>query len=190
MRDPMTRCSTRIPLSPIAVESGVPSMREVGLEKMIDLFAELAAVSGVLASAGIPHALVGGLAYSIYVEVRATEDIDLLVLPEDWPRIPPLLLPLGYEMLAGPMDFPAIRIRRLTKIAENDVLVLDFLLADGAFADGITRRIMMPLRETEIAVAPPDVIIALKTPRMSDKDRSDIAGLKRMIEETRNVDGS
>ena len=97
---------------------------------MLDLFDELRAICGALNEADIAHALVGGLACSILVEVRGTEDIDLLVGPEDWDRIPQVLAPLGYRHLAGDMDFRHVRIRRLTKMEEGDTLSVDFLLAD------------------------------------------------------------
>ena len=42
---------------------------------MLDLFEELGAVTTSLSAAGIPHALVGGLVYSLQVEPRATEGI-------------------------------------------------------------------------------------------------------------------
>ena len=43
----------------------------------------LRAVAGVLADAGVPWALVGGLAVSVRVEPRFTRDIDLAVAVED-----------------------------------------------------------------------------------------------------------
>lgn len=153
---------------------------------MIDLFRELTEVVSALDQAGISYALVGGLAYSIWVESRNTEDIDLLVLPEDWPRIPSLLAPLGYHDLSGPLDLKDIRIRRLTKLPEDDVLVLDFLLADGDLADGLARRVIVEYRGHCYAVAPPDIIIRLKRGRMSAKDRSDIEGLERILDQERN----
>jgi hypothetical protein len=149
---------------------------------MLDLFTELKAVSAALAEAGIAHALVGGLAYSVWVEVRGTEDIDLLVRPEDWERIPAALAPLGYRELAGPMDFAGVRIRRLTKIQEGDVLVVDFLLADGPLVEGLERKVALEHEGHTYAVAPPHVIIALKKGRMSDQDRLDIAALSKLIE--------
>lgn len=145
---------------------------------MIDLFAELAAIEEVLQSHGIPYAIVGGLAYSIWVEVRATEDIDLLIRPEDWERMPALLEPLGFLWLAGSMDFPSIRIRRLTKLIEREALVLDFLLADGAFEEGLRRRAKLIYKGRPVYVARPDVIIDLKKLRMSRKDIVDIEGLR------------
>lgn len=152
---------------------------------MVELFDELKAVVGALDDAAIPCALVGGMAYSIWVETRATEDIDLLVMPEDWPRIGEVLAPLGYRELAAPMDFKTVRIRRLTKLKDSDAIVLDFLLADGALARGVTDRVILKRGAQTYALAPPEVIIALKRGRMSAKDQSDIEGLENLIREAR-----
>lgn len=150
---------------------------------MIELFDETARLADAFAKAGIPYALVGGLAYNIWVETRATEDIDLLIRAGDWERVPKILLPLGYESLSAPMDFGKTRIRRLVKIEGADVLVLDFILADGPLAEGLERRITLIHNGRAFEVAPPDVIIAMKKERMSTKDRGDIEGLQRILDE-------
>lgn len=148
---------------------------------MLDLYDELRSVVTALNAAGIPHALVGGLAYSFLVESRATEDIDLLIPPGDWPRVKETLAPLGYTLIAGGMDFANIRIRRLTKIEGGDSLVLDFLLADGEHRNAFTKAIRLRDGGVDFAVAPVETIIALKRGRMSAKDQSDIEGLERLL---------
>lgn len=149
---------------------------------MNDLFTELLSVTAALDRAKISYALVGGLAFSIYVELRATEDIDLLIAGADWPAISELLKPLGYQPMAAPMNFANIQIRRLTKISGPDVLLLDFLLAEGDILEGLARKNAIPLRNQTIFVAPPEIIIKLKQGRLSDKDKSDIVGLTRILE--------
>jgi hypothetical protein len=150
---------------------------------MINLIEELKAVTEALEKGGIPYALVGGLAYSIWVEARATEDIDLLILPDDWERIPPLLGPLGYQDLAGPVDLRQIRIRRLTKLEGEEVFVADFLLADTPeLAEGVKQAPRIKHLDREYPVAKPGVVISMKQGRMSAKDRNDIEGLRKLIE--------
>jgi hypothetical protein len=53
---------------------------------MLDLFIELRRVAEALDAAGIAYAVVGGLAVSIYTAPRATDDIDLLIAPQDLAR--------------------------------------------------------------------------------------------------------
>ena len=150
---------------------------------MIDLFAEMSEVAQALDKAGIRHALAGGLAFCVWVEARNTEDIDILILPEDWPSVCSALAPLGYEALASPMDFAKARIRRLTKLVDRDALVLDCLLADGEYVQGIERAMTLEYRGQSYRVVPPDVLIALKRGRMSPKDISDIAQLEKLLME-------
>jgi len=150
---------------------------------MISLYEELRAIVQILNEADIPHALVGGLAYSLWVETRATEDIDLLIMREDWDRIPEMLEPLGYLSLAAPMDFSNVSIRRLTKIEERSALVVDFLLADSEpLKEGIARARKIEYMGRVFSVASPETIILLKEGRMSSKDKNDIEGLRKLRE--------
>ncbi len=149
---------------------------------MIDLFEELRSITRALEDAGIRYALVGGLAYSAWVEVRATEDIDLLIDPQDWVRVREALAPVGYLDLASPMDFPDLRIRRLTRIEKEDVAILDLLLADTQeLVAGIDKAVEVDFAGGKVRVAEPCVIVHLKRGRMSAKDRDDIEGLERIM---------
>ncbi len=149
----------------------------------LDLFDELFTVTTALDRVNISYALVGGLAYSVWVELRNTEDIDLLIRAEDWERIPPVLKPLGYQQLAMPMDFENVKIRRLTKFVGSECLVIDFLFANSETAKGIDAAISLEHRGRTFKIAPPDVIITLKEGRMSDQDQMDIKGLRRIMGE-------
>ena len=62
------------------------------------------------------------------------------------------------------------------------VHTVGFLLAEGPILEGLARKSAIPLRNQQIFIAPPDIIIKLKQGRLSDKDKSDIAGLTRMME--------
>jgi hypothetical protein len=150
---------------------------------MTDLFDELRGIAAALRKEGIPYALIGGLACSIWVEARNTEDIDLLILPEDWPRVAASLRPLGFESLAGPMEFEKVRLRRLTKMEGEDIVVLDFVLADGDLASSLDGSVKITYRGQEYSVAAPKALIALKMNRMSPKDRNDIEGLQKIVDQ-------
>jgi hypothetical protein len=150
---------------------------------VLDLFSELLRVTARLDAAGIRYALVGGLAYSVWVETRATEDIDLLLDPQGWPEIAGQLEDLGYRNLAKEMNFREIRIRRLTKMEAGDVLILDLLLADPPFSEALDSAVEIQYAGGSLRVARPETIIELKKLRMSPRDQSDIAGLERLIDE-------
>jgi hypothetical protein len=146
---------------------------------MINLLDELQSIAGRLDDASIEYALIGGLAFSLYVEPRATEDIDFLVCDnDDWPVLVSALAELGYRELAGQMKFANANIRRLTKIVEKDAVVLDFVLVPEREDIRSGNRLFVGSRT--INVASPEVIIKLKQGRMSDKDVSDIAALKKL----------
>lgn len=151
---------------------------------MFDLLDELLAITGRLDEAGIPNAVVGGLAYSIYVEPRATEDLDLLIRPEDWERCCSLLGVHGWQSLSDPMDFRTVKIRRLTKMDGPDSLTADFILAeDQVLRDGLANRVGIRLPAGTLYLAPPETLIAMKQQRLSAKDRGDIEGLRRLLGE-------
>lgn len=150
---------------------------------MFELYEELIEQVQTLEAENIPYALVGGVGFSLLVHPRATEDTDFLIYPDDWERVKTALRPLGWLYLAGPMDFKNISIRRLTKIADADVMVSDFLLANDITAPGIDKAESLTFRNQPLKVAPPETIIALKQGRNSAKDQEDIRLLQQLIEE-------
>lgn len=152
-----------------------------GLSLVGDLFTILHQAATRLDAAGIRYALVGGLAYSLYVELRGTEDIDLLITPDDWDAVKATLAPMDFHEYATGMDFHNIRIRRLSRLGHDSLTVMDFLLADGDFIEGLDRRAAFEAAGGRVYLCPVDVLIRLKQGRMSAKDRSDIAGLEPLL---------
>jgi len=147
---------------------------------MLDLYDELRAVVGAFEASGLPYAIVGGIAVSIYATPRATEDIDLLVDPARLDVYAEVLDPLGYQKLALPMRFAGDRIEidRFTKLADNDHMVLDLVLAfDPSLADILARRIASSSGPDRLWLAPIDGLRALKRLRGSPQDLADLAAL-------------
>lgn len=148
---------------------------------MLNLYDELIQVIRRLTEAEIPCLLCGGLAYSLHVEARNTEDIDLLILPVDWTRCVDTLKDLGFLDYSGALDFKNIRIRRLVKIEGADTLVLDFLLADGDLSNAFDTAVAYTIEGVKIRVVDIPTLIHLKRGRMSDKDKLDIANLEKVL---------
>lgn len=101
----------------------------------LDLIAELEAVLDALEAASIEYALCGGLAVAVHGHPRATQDIDLLVRPEDVPRVLAVATSLGFNVPARKMVFRAGKpdenqMQRVSKLdpETNDLLSLDLLL--------------------------------------------------------------
>lgn len=146
---------------------------------MLDLYEELRGVTGALETAGIPYALVGGLAVSIYATPRATQDIDLLLAAGDLPIAAAVLHPLGYDELSAAMVFAQgrLEIRRFTRLESAQFLMVDLLLPqDEALADILARRQRVG-GTLPLWIAPLDGLVALKRLRGSAQDLADIVAL-------------
>ncbi len=147
---------------------------------MLDLYEELRAITRALETAQVPYALIGGIAVSIYASPRATEDVDLLILPADVARCAAALAPLGYRELSVPMTLARgrLELHRLTKLAGDDFMVLDLLLAsDSALADMLARRVPVGEGENHLWLVPLDGLKQLKRLRGSPQDLADLAAL-------------
>ncbi len=130
----------------------------------MDLYDEFQKVIVTLQSEGIEFAVCGGIALALHGHPRFTNDVDLLVQPQDVERIVDLFqAKLGFQFDAGIMPFgqgpqqtmirrstkilrmPRLMaertapqqtmIRRSTKIVGQDPLILDLLVMSPAFCD-------------------------------------------------------
>lgn len=150
---------------------------------MYDLYDEFKKIITVLNREEIPYALAGGLAVSILTTPRATEDIDLLILPQDWENCCRVLADLGYEELAFPMNFGNITIRRLTKLLESDHIVIDFVLVINDFWETIwEERRQVSFKGMPLWISSPKALVKMKELRRSYKDLADIEELEKIYE--------
>ena len=147
---------------------------------MLDLYAELRRIVAALDAAGVPYALAGGLAVSIYTTPRATEDIDLLLARADRERAVEALGPAGFRPVGRPMPVAGgrLEIQRLTKIDGADLLPLDLLtLTDPELVALASDRESMALQEGRIWVVGLRALRTLKRLRGSALDRADLEAL-------------
>jgi hypothetical protein len=147
---------------------------------MLDLYDELAAIIRALNDARVDYALCGGLAMAVYGLARATEDVDLLVRPEDYDSIKSAVANAGYTFEARPMPFKTgLQIRPLTKIVAADHVILDLLLVyddiEGVWDD----RREIDWNGLPLFVVNKEGLIRLKEQRKSGQDLDDIAWLKK-----------
>ena len=149
---------------------------------MFNLPQELDAIRAELARDQIEYAICGGIAMAVHGFTRATEDIDLLIRPEDWARIKTAVARLGFRFEAHPMSFSkgAMEIRRISKIdpADGDVLMLDLLLVTPASEGVWKNRQLLEWRGEPVWVVSREGLIALKRFRSSDQDLVDIRKLE------------
>ena len=147
---------------------------------MLDLYAELRRIVEALDAAGIPYALAGGLAVSIYTTPRATEDIDLLITRGDLERVVHSLQPAGFRPAGRPMPVAGgrLEIQRLTKIEGTDLLPLDLLIpTDPALTALIADRASLTLEGQQVQVIGLAALRTLKRLRGSALDRADLEAL-------------
>src|SRR4051794_29386252 len=112
---------------------------------------------------------------------RATEDIDLLVRPDDLERIYAAVAGLGYLVHAKPMNFKGgdMQIRRVSKIdpTDGDLLTLDLLLVTPASAEVWETREVRTLSGEPVPVVSREGLVTLKKSRGSEQDVVDIKRL-------------
>jgi len=155
---------------------------------MVDLYDELFKIIEVLDREKVPYALCGGLAYSFYVEPRATIDIDFVIQASDFERIRDILEPLGFEKFAQRMKFDggAMVIDRLTKLfpEESEHLVVDFIFYEPLPEKMIwEERRSVDWRGLKLWLVSREGLIALKKMRSSTQDKADIEKLESSEQE-------
>ncbi|MGB0678226.1 MAG: hypothetical protein ACPGUV_01025 [Polyangiales bacterium] len=92
------------------------------------LHEELLALTAALSEDAIDYALVGGLAVAVWGAPRATQDIDLLVLPQDVERAKACAGRCGFVVPTPPMTFSdGMTLHRVSKVSADQLLMLDLL---------------------------------------------------------------
>lgn len=150
---------------------------------MLDLYDELKKVITALDEQGIPYAVCGGLAVSIHVEPRATEDLDLLVLVQDLDRCQSAVEPLGFKKYESPMALAqgVVTLQRLLKLepAGEDHVTLDLLLVGSPVLESVWRtRQNFEWESRKIWIVSREGLIELKRLRGSSQDLVDIEKLQ------------
>ena len=147
------------------------------------LFATLRFITEICDDAGIPYAVAGGMAVSVWARVRTTFDVDLVLgLPlNDADRIAtklnesgrfpfdPVVLPFGNKAV--------VRVHRLASgPAGKAVIVTDLLLFDPAFSASVNaRRVRLPASDgREYWFCTAEDLIVMKLLAGRDLDERDI----------------
>ena len=147
------------------------------MASMLDLFDELRGVVTRLDEVGVPYALCGGLAMAVHGLPRATVDIDLLALAEDFARIEEAIRPLGVCAPRSADDVSRRRGRDQALVedpATGQFLSLDVLLVTPETTEASNTRQEMEWEFGRLTVVSREGLIALKSLRGSGRDRDDI----------------
>ena len=151
----------------------------------MNLLSELNIIIKKLNEEKVDYALCGGLAVAIYGFVRATEDIDLLILLKDIVKIKNILMNNGYMIEANPMTFQSdkVKIERIIKIDQKkeDAISVDLLLVTPEIEkvwDSIQTLIWNGM---ELSIVSKQGLIDLKKLRNSKQDQADIEYLMKEL---------
>ncbi|MEP6654867.1 MAG: nucleotidyl transferase AbiEii/AbiGii toxin family protein [Myxococcales bacterium] len=119
----------------------------------MDFFQELTDLVGALERSSIDYALCGGVALAIHGAPRATQDIDLLLRPEDTDRLRAVARACGYTFESSPMDFAScVTIQRFTKLIEAQPFMLDVLLVSPPIERVWAERVKLAFERGTVCV--------------------------------------
>lgn len=109
---------------------------------------------------------------------RATTDLDLLILASDVEPALRAVEPLGFRHKAMPRTFPdGMKLQRVSKILEGEVLTLDLLLVVEALEEVWSSRQKVQALGDRLWVISRDALISMKQWAGRPQDLADIARL-------------
>ncbi len=151
----------------------------------MNLVDELHAVAAALTTEGIAYAVCGGVAVSAHGAPRSTKDIDIVVGRADLARGLEAVRALGYAFPALPMVFeegtPRERhVQRVSKVVGKEHLLLDFLIAEAAFAGALDDRIEVTLPEGRLSLVSLTTLLRLKRLAGRPQDLTDLERLEAL----------
>lgn len=133
----------------------------------MDLYQELFALTAALSAAGIPYAICGGLAVALHGYPRFTQDMDLLILPEDESRTLEVAEELGFIIRAGRLPIgvgePIEReIVRVSKVVNREIVTLDLLIVNATIQSAWDSRMDLELHGSRVSAVSRDGLKLLK----------------------------
>ena len=147
----------------------------------MNIFDEFTEVIKHIEKEKIQYAIVGGVALAFYGEPRFTQDIDMLLDPNDFEKTRRILEQNGYMETAEPWTFRSTPLthRRFFKPIGDEHMIIDLLVAGNREHLEIIQNALIAQGEHGIAhVAEKTDIIWLKKQRNSLQDQADIERLK------------
>jgi hypothetical protein len=147
----------------------------------VDLYAELTTLVGTLESRAIDYAVCGGVALAIHGAPRATQDIDILLRPEDIDRLREAARTCGFTLESFPMDFASgLTVQRFTKLIDEQPLMLDVLFVAGPLEAVWASRQTATLETGVVRVVSREGLIALKLAAARPQDIADVKRLEQV----------
>jgi predicted nucleotidyltransferase len=149
------------------------------------LLDEFIGITNRLNERGIEYAVCGGWAMAIHGFLRATTDIDLLILTEDLEKVRKVAIEQGFDVDGLPLHFGPTEIRRLSKIDGElkELITLDMILVTEIFQEVWKDRQRVKWNKGEYWVVSTDGMIVMKENAGRPKDLIDIDYLRGLDNE-------
>jgi predicted nucleotidyltransferase len=130
----------------------------------------------------IDYALCGGLAVAIYGFARYTQDIDLMIQPDDLTKAKAVLKTIDDNLSSGIIPFKQPdetwrEISRVSKAVGSELYTLDLMLCTGSLNEAWDDRELVELGGHDVKVVSKRSLIAMKKEAARNKDLIDIEEL-------------
>jgi hypothetical protein len=123
---------------------------------MAQLLDDFRGITGELNARGVNYAVCGGWAMAIHGFLRATLDIDLLILTEDLDTVMTVARGFGYDVEGLPLNFDGgkTQIRRISRIDKESkqLITLDLLLVTESYTDALRTKRRVKWNDGEYSV--------------------------------------
>lgn len=149
---------------------------------MSSLLEEFVGITKALNDSEIDYAVCGGWAMAIHGFLRATIDIDLLILSDDLNKVREIANGQGFDIDGLPLNFDGgkIKISRISKInrKSKSLITLDLLLVTDALSDVWAERQRVRWNQGEYWIVSRDGMIVMKEMARREKDLIDLEFLR------------
>jgi hypothetical protein len=144
------------------------------------LIEELRSLVEVFNIRNVDFALCGGLAVAAHGLVRATQDIDFLILEESLDDAYKAAAVVGYDIRGLDISFKerTVEIRRVSKVVGEDVISLDLLLVTPHVEDVWSGREEIEFLGEKLFVVSREGLIKMKRQAGRPQDLADIDRLE------------
>jgi len=144
------------------------------------LIEELRSLISSFNDAGIDFALCGGLAVAAHGLVRATQDVDFLILPDSLNDAYAAAAVVGYDIRGLDISFKerTVEIRRVSKVVGEEIISLDLLLVTPHVEDVWAGREELEFMGERLFVVSREGLIKMKTQAGRPQDLADIERLQ------------
>ncbi len=154
---------------------------------MATLLQEFIGITEALNEREIDYAVCGGWAMAIHGFLRATTDIDLIIVAEDLEKVIETARSCGFDIEGLPLNFDQGQtlIRRISKVDQetNELITLDLILATEKYSEVWNDRRLVKWNSGEYKVVSVAGMVVMKEAARRPKDLIDLDYLRGLENE-------